>query len=757
VLLACPFGQTGKVEFKCTAGVLAAATNTCANIVAGSPGVDVSTASCGSFSGGNTVHTVRTYDAGTYKAYRNTCYPDYSACPTVGVSRTITCPTGEAGTHRQICTGNGTTNVWVDTELCKPITCGGSPIGSYRPTDEKNQCVSGLGVAIEICDENGQWKLDQSNCIASSSATSFCPVDTSLAEYFAWPKTDPGEVVNGRCATGYVTADASIPQRLCNPDGTWETPAAACVTSGPTPCALSYPGSYNLSLIASGSGTVGTTINGDTADDESGRSVSSAGDVNGDGYDDILIGARYGDPGGRSNAGETYLVWGKAGGINLATLQLSTLAGGGGTNGVVFNGNTASDQSGFSVSSAGDVNGDGYDDILIGAPYGAVYSGETYLIWGKATWSSGSFNLSALAAGGGANGVVFNGITGTESGRSVSSAGDVNKDGYDDILIGAYVADPAGRSDAGETYLVWGKATWSSGSFDLSSLRLGGGTNGVVFNGGTTGDRSGWSVSSAGDVNKDGYDDILIGAPSADTPFAEAGKTYLVWGKATWSSGSFELSSLPSGGSTIGVVFNGISSNYQSGRSVSSAGDVNGDGYDDILIGASLVPSYAKGETYLIWGKSTWSSSSFNLSTLTGGGGADGVFFNGEANYDQSGESVSSAGDVNGDGYDDILIGAFAADPSGRSSAGKTYLIWGKSTWSSGKFELSTLAAGGGTNGVVFNGDTGGDASGYWVSSARDVSGEGYDDILIGAYGGDPGGRSSAGETYLLYGCRQLP
>ena len=165
------------------------------------------------------------------------------------------------------------------------------------------------------------------------------------------------------------------------------------------------------------------------------------------------------------------------------------------------------------------MNGDGFDDILIGArdadPNGNA--GESYIVFGKAGGFDGSFDLSSLD---GSNGFALNGIERFDlSGRSVSSAGDVNGDGFDDILIGAFTADPNGNREAGESYVVFGKAGGFSSIIDLSSLD---GSNGFILNGIDRYDDSGYSVSSAGDVNGDGFDDVIIGARFADP----AGESY---------------------------------------------------------------------------------------------------------------------------------------------------------------------------------------------------------------------------------------
>ncbi|MBN1538887.1 MAG: FG-GAP repeat protein, partial [Candidatus Thermoplasmatota archaeon] len=324
-----------------------------------------------------------------------------------------------------------------------------------------------------------------------------------------------------------------------------------------------------------------------------------------------------------------------------------------------FIGEATDDHSGWSVSGAGDVNGDGYDDILIGATWnneGGSHTGQTYLIMGKNSGWSMDISLSLADAS-------FIGEAANDwSGFSVSGAGDVNGDGYDDILIGAFY-NGAGGNHAGQTYLIMGKN--SGWSMDTSL-----GSADASFIGEAADDELGRSVSGAGDVNGDGYDDILIGAPLNDEGGSKAGQTYLVLGKASgWS--------LDANLSQVDASFWGEVADDELGRSVSGAGDVNGDGYDDILIGAykNAEGGIYTGQTYLIMGKASGWSMDTSL------GSADASFI-GEAGGDQSGWSVSGAGDVDGDGYDDILIGA-NKNAEGGSFAGQTYLIMGKASgWS---------------------------------------------------------------------------
>ena len=477
-----------------------------------------------------------------------------------------------------------------------------------------------------------------------------------------------------------------------------------------------------------GDGSAGIVINGIDYGDTSGYSVSGAGDVNGDGYDDVVIGARGADPNGVLNAGESYVVFGGA--SFSASLDLSTLDG---TNGFVLNGINDWDYSGISVSGAGDVNGDGYDDVIIGAhwadPNSTSYAGESYVVFGAASFAA-SLDLSTLD---GTNGFVLNGIDyGDESGSSVSGAGDVNGDGYDDVVIGAYPADPNGTYKAGESYVVLGGASFSA-SLDLSTLD---GTDGFVLNGIYQGDKSGYSVSGAGDVNGDGYDDVLIGAPYFG--YHQPGASYVVFGAASFAA-SLDLSTLDG---TNGFVLNGFYDPATFGYSVSGAGDVNGDGYDDVLIGAPYFGYHQPGASYVVFGAASFAAS-LDLSTLDG---TNGFVLNGFYDPATFGYSVSGAGDVNGDGYDDVLIGA----PRAANYAGESYVVFGGASFSA-SLDLSTLD---GTNGFVLNAIDRPDGAGWSVSGAGDVNGDGYDDVLIGAFRAEPNSSqiNYTGESYVVFG-----
>ncbi len=495
---------------------------------------------------------------------------------------------------------------------------------------------------------------------------------------------------------------------------------------------LSAQDTFELGLL---NGSNGFVINGEDSADLLGIAVSGVGDINGDGIDDLLIGANDAEIGNGDNNGISYVVFGSATGFpaNPETQQLN------GLNGFAIIGETAGDQSGNAVSAAGDVNGDGFNDLLVGTRFANV----CYVLFGKDTAFSPNIFLSSLN---GSSGFSITGAPSNENaGYALSSAGDVNGDGFDDILIGADFADPNGNINAGASYIVFGTDSGFSSNIDLTQLD---GSNGFAVNGEAAGDFSSRAVSGAGDINGDGFDDLLIGALYAFTEgAAQRGKSYVVFGFDNPAVTSINLSNIGrADGNAIGFVIEGMTANDRLGVDVSAAGDINGDGFDDILLGTYRPISISPGVTYVVFGSDAPFAPTLDLAMLDGSNGFEVM---GVMNEDQAGRTVSSVGDVNGDGVDDFLIGARGSDPGGRDNAGTSYLVFGSTAGFPATFDLTLLD---GVNGLAINGVAPADSSSLALSGAGDVNGDGLDDLIIGAPFADSSGESLNGSAHVVFG-----
>jgi hypothetical protein len=331
--------------------------------------------------------------------------------------------------------------------------------------------------------------------------------------------------------------------------------------------------------------------------------LASAGDVNGDGYDDVVVGdSQYSDD--QYEEGRAYIFFGSPSGLSD-------------TPGWIADGNQRIMYFGTAVAGAGDVNGDGYDDVLIGAPYkrdpasGDVI-GQALLYLGSASGLSSTPTWTVEGTGG------WNYF-----GGRLNGAGDVNGDGYDDFMVSDFFYSNDQTAE-GRVFFYYGSASGPST------------TPGWIADGNQAYDYFGMALAPAGDVNRDGFDDVLIAAPSFDNPESIEGQARLYYGSA---NGLSTVADWTAEGNQYGVYF---------GNAVSSAGDVNADGYDDVVIGAYGFTNgeVGEGRAFLFLGSGTgltaepaWMAEGDQASAQFGG-------------------SVSSAGDVNNDGRDEWVVGA---------------------------------------------------------------------------------------------------
>jgi hypothetical protein len=499
-----------------------------------------------------------------------------------------------------------------------------------------------------------------------------------------------------------------------------------------------FPAVINLADL---NGSNGFRMYGIANGDECGFSVASAGDLNGDGYDDAVIGARYANRDvTNNNSGEAYVVFG---GPNVGTAGPMYLSSLDGSNGFRFRGVDLDDRAGCSVSPAGDLNHDGYADLLIGAHRAGswIYTGgAVYVVFGGPTVGASGV-IDALELDGTNGFVIRAAASGDNVGYAISRADDINGDGHDDIVIGAYGVDDGAEINVGAAYVVFGgPGIGTSGLLNLSTLD---GSNGFAVLGINPGNSAGFSAAGAGDFNNDTYADIIIGAPHT-TPLgrANAGEVYIVFGgPSVGSTGLVPLAGLPP---AQGFAIPGVAADDRCGISVDRGGDINGDGIDDAIIGAFRAgdaPREDAGKTYALFGGPTvGASGSFDLATLNG---TNGFAILGAIEHRNSGYCVRTAGDCNGDTHPDIIIGTLQWNSA--------YLVFGgPGVGASGLVDLAFLD---GANGCTINGITPGDFAGRAVAGAGDFNGDGVDDLLIGA----PEARMKFGDAFLVRGRLSTP
>jgi hypothetical protein len=457
-------------------------------------------------------------------------------------------------------------------------------------------------------------------------------------------------------------------------------------------------------------------------------SVAGAGDVNGDGLSDVVIGSRLAGNLGRWRSGATYVVYGSA---TMASLDLAALDP---ARGFRVDGPADSD-SGAAVAGAGDVNGDGYDDVIIGAPHALinwnVFAGAAFVVYGSP--AAGNVDLADL----GSRGFRISGDTSHAfAGDSVAGAGDVNGDGYDDVIVGMPGANHNDRYKSGSAYVLYGASTGTD--IDLSTLDPG---QGFRMDGPTFDDEAGKSVNGAGDINGDGYDDVIVGAPfTGNNARDRSGSAYVVYGSPA-PVGVDLLALDPARGFRI----DGAARGDVAGVAVAGAGDVNGDDHADVVVGVANADNNGRtnsGSVYVVYGSPA--PTGVDLAAVSS---AEGFRIDGAATRDGAGLSAAAGGDVDGDGLDDVIVGAPGADNNGRNLSGSAYVLYGSAAAST--VDLATLSP---ARGFRIDGAAADDQAGQPVAGAGDVDGDGGADIIVGAHYASNNDRVRSGSAYLLFG-----
>ena len=502
-------------------------------------------------------------------------------------------------------------------------------------------------------------------------------------------------------------------------------------------CGLAIATSASFAQGPLGEPFPATSTIGDLADGMTGFrlegqvvAVTGVGDVNGDGIDDVAVGGR--------TAGldhRVFVVFGRQGGLPNP-IVLEDLDG---TDGFTMFGALGDETVGTSVAAAGDVNGDGLDDMLVGAPPRpgtAGSDGAAYVVFGRDASAMGGFPAAFdLADLDGSNGVRLEPKGGAPTprrlerfGAHVSSAGDINGDGIGDVAVGAAAADVGDREYAGRVYVFFGTRE------PFPAVRLGGdldGTNGLRINGpiafsGTTG------AAGGGDINADGVEDLVVNT--------RLPQDFVVFGQDTGVGGGFpaDLDLGDIDGTNGFVLESGLAGCFCG--EVDMGGDFNGDGIDDLVAtnpfgGPTGVYGLHAGKSYVVFGRRDGFPARLELATLDG---TNGFRIDGEEPEDFSGGDAAFAGDLNGDGFGDLMLGApfRGSMTTGTGSyyrleagPGAAYVVFGRGDGIPAVLSLADL---GSDEAIRIDGDRGGDYLGDSVAAPGDVNGDGTDDVLIG-------------------------
>lgn len=433
-----------------------------------------------------------------------------------------------------------------------------------------------------------------------------------------------------------------------------------------------------------------------------GANISAIGDINGDGFQDFAIFD------GFQNSG-AFIVLG-SGDERSASIDINTLTN---ESGFTIIGNDVI------VSSAGDINGDGINDFIANHVENLFndQAGASYVLFGNTDGFPTSISLFHLTPEQGF--VVQSGVTGefgvTEVdlfGRASAALGDINGDGIDDFAIGA-----PGQN---RVYVVYGDTDDLPNNLDVNTLD---GTNGFVITQASTTGSLGASISSAGDVNGDGIDDFIIGAPdSRPNDLFQEGAAYVVFGSRDGFAASLSVDDL-NGENGFAII--GSEEQAKLGTAVVGGADVNGDGIDDLVISAparlsTLNP--VEGSTFVVYGSSSGFAATVNVSNLNG---TNGFRFDGAFPSDHLGSSVALS-DVNGDSIADIFVGT-ESNRGSPDTPGESYLVFGRADAFPAVLSAADLD---GSNGVAILGNSETGVAGEFVA-LTDTNGDGLADLVL--------------------------
>jgi len=557
----------------------------------------------------------------------------------------------------------------------------GDPTLNPGASDATGDGVDSDCDGVELCyvDVDGDGYADSSGATVSSADEDCSDSGEALASA---PQTD--------CDDGEATVNPGEDE-VCN-DGLDNDCDAA------TTCAIGDGSLSDANLKLQGEGS-GHGI---------AQTLHFLGDIDGDGIDDIAVGSPLFDSAVAADRGAAYLFYGSAAGVDPSASVSAGII----SEARRFQGSQIGAQAGRSVS-GGDIDGDGVNEVLVGAPGGASGAGRTWLLTGPVTISTLVANLAATA--------TQRPGDAEHAGWDVAMNGDTDGDGSADLLIASPQSAASGSANEGP-----GAVTVLLGS-DIQSDGFAG-ASGTVLSGTSTGEAVGISVDWV-DLDGDGYDDAAIGAHLSEpgTTPNNAGAVYVVAGPTTTTTTVDTQPYL--GGGAAGDWL---------GWSVSGGVDIDDDGYLDILAGAPTADDGGSnsGAVEVIRGSATaLSGGAGGLSSWATIAGADG--------NDRLGQSVAGAGDVDGDGTDDLVVGAWKENTVG-NNAGAAYVVFGPLT--AGTTDLATAGSA-----VRLTGESAGDLAGWSVGGGGDVNGDGLGDILVGAPQDDDGG-TDAGAAYLLLG-----